>query len=72
MAKYGTLKRNNVRSGSQASSDQYASSVKGSLIFAKAKERDDTRYCGGTIFVDEASGFINITHQVSLNIAETI
>ena len=36
------------------------------------KKRDDERYCGGTIFIDEASGFINLAYKVSLNISKTI
>ena len=36
------------------------------------KKRDDERYCGCIIFIDEASGFINLTHKVSLNISKTI
>ena len=47
-------------------------SIKGRVSFTKGKVRNDKRYYCGTIFVGEASGYVNLIHQVSLNAADTI
>ena len=38
----------------------------------KGKEPKQNKYCGGTIFVDGASGFIFVSHQITLNAGETV
>ena len=70
--KDGNLKKNQLRAGGMVSSDQYVSAVPGRLPHTFGKERDHEKYVGGTIFVDESSGFMYVENQVSLGAAETI
>ena len=72
MNKDGILKVGNLKPGDVVSTDQYVSKLLGRLPHTKGKESDSEKYCGGTIYVDEASGFMYVNHQVSLNAAETI
>lgn len=66
------LKRGDVTPGSRVSIDQYQSTVRGRLPHTKGKEKRDDKYCGGTIFVDHATGFVFLRHQISLRSGETI
>jgi hypothetical protein len=66
------LKTEHLRPGDCVSIDQYTSPLKGRLKHTKGKEKDDDKYCGGTIFVDHASGLIFNAHQISLRTGETL
>ena len=70
--KDGKLKEGNLRPGAMISSDQYMSSVPGQLPNTYGKESAANKYMGGTIFIDEASGYTFIKNQVSLGAAEAI
>ena len=70
--KDGSLKAGNLRPGSCVSTDQYVSSVPGRLPNTYGKERTSDKLDGGTIFVDDSSGFMFNKNQVSLGAAETI
>jgi hypothetical protein len=70
--KDGNLKKNQLRVGGMVSTDQYVSSVPGRLPHTYGKEKVHEQYVGGTIFVDEASGYMYIQNQVSLGASETI
>lgn len=70
--KDGSLKAMNLKPGDMISTDQYVSKELGRLSHTRGKESDHERFVGGTIFVDEASGFVFAQHQVSLGAAETI
>ena len=70
--KDGNPKKNQLRVGGMVSSDQYVSSIPGRLPNTYGKEKDHEKYVGGTIFVEEASGYMFIQNQVSLGAAETI
>ena len=61
-----------IEPGEVVSMDQYVCSVRGRLPFKWGREKESLRYGGGTIFVDHASGFIFVNHQVSFTAAETI
>jgi hypothetical protein len=65
------LRSEHLQPGQKVSMDQYHSSVPGRLPNTKGKESKDKQYCGGTIFVDHATGYIFAQHQVSLSIVET-
>ena len=54
------------------STDQYECRVKGRLPSTKAKEDPHRMYCGRTVFVDHASGVIQIHHQVTLRAPNTM
>ena len=68
----GTLKQNNLRPGSQVSTDQYVSSIKGRLPTGSGRGQEHLKYSGGTIYVDHATSYMFVENQVSLNAAETI
>ena len=70
--KDGGLKKDILCPGAMISTDQFVSSVPGQLPNTYGCEREQDRYSGGTIFVDEASGFVGIYNQVSLGAAKTI
>ena len=50
------------------SSDQFASSLPGRLTLLYGKEKESEKYVGGTIIIDEASGYFLVHNQVSLNV----
>ena len=67
------LRHNNTEpSGDCVSIDQYASTVLGRLPHTKGKEKKDEKYNGGTVFVDHATGYVHIEHQVSMRAGETV
>jgi len=58
--------------GNCVSTDQYECRVKGRLPNTKEKEDPQKMLCGGTFFVDHASGLIIIYNQVSLGTSDNI
>ena len=61
-----------LKPGDMVSMDQCVCAVRGRLPFKRGRERESLRYVGGTIFVDHASGFVFVVHQVSFTATETI
>jgi hypothetical protein len=70
--KDGALKTGHLKPGEMVSTDQYVSKQLGRLPHTRGKESANEKYHGGTIFVDEASGFVFLQHQVGLTASETI
>ena len=66
------IKGDHLQPGDCVSIDQYISSHKGSLSSGYGKTDSNLTYGGGTIFVDHASGFIHVKHQVTLSAGDTI
>ena len=66
------LKRGTLKPGDRVSMDQYESSVRGRLLHTRGREKQGQRYGGGTIFVDHASGYVEVHHQVSLCASDTL
>ena len=66
------LKENNLKPGDRVSIDQYISAVPGRLPHTKGKESKNDKFVGGTLFVDHATGFVFVAHQVSLRAGETV
>ena len=62
----------NLKPGECVSMDQYISSKPGRLPHTFGKEGTEKSYHGGTIFVDHASGFVFVKHQILLNAPETV
>jgi hypothetical protein len=52
--------------------DQYISSVPGRLVTSKGKERKDNQFCGGTLFIDHATKYMYLRHQVTLNAGDNV
>ena len=70
--KQGSLKKNVLFPGQVVASDHYMSSVPGRLYSSRGSTPSERMYHGGTIFVDNATGLIDIEHQVSLSANDTI
>ena len=69
---YNSIKSGDLRPGDRVSMDQYSSITRGRLTKGYWKAPMNETYGGGTIFVDHASGFIHVEHQVSLCASDTI
>ena len=67
-----SIKGGDLHPGDCVSIDQYVSSHKGRLATGYGKTASHLTYGGGTIFVDHASGFTHVEHQVSLSAGDTI
>lgn len=68
----GVLKQDNLFPGQKVSVDHFNCSTKGRLLHTFGKEDPSTQFCGGAIFVDHASGYVFVEHQVHLNTHETL
>jgi hypothetical protein len=68
----GQIKAGDCTPGQRVSIDHYDSHVKGRLWGSYGRSRPEQMYCGGTIFVDHASGLIHVEHQVSLSAMDTL
>jgi hypothetical protein len=66
------LKTNDLQPGDCVSMDHYESTVRGRLASTKGREAWFSKYCGGTILVDHASGLVKVFHQVSLAAPDTL
>ena len=67
-----SLRVDDLEPGDCFSVDQYESSVRGRLPHTRGREGTSSRYRGGTLFYDHASGKIFARHQVSLDATDTI
>ena len=67
-----SIKGEDLNLGDSISIDHYVSSNKGQLATGYGKTSLHLTYGGGTIFVDYASGFTHVEHQVSLSTGGTI
>ena len=70
--KAGALKKDTLFPGQVTAVDQYEVRVKGRLLKSAGKTPEKSMLCGGTIFVDVASGRVKTFHQVSLASLDTI
>jgi hypothetical protein len=67
-----TLKSDNLLPGQRISINHFICSTCGRLLTSAGKTKLNDMYTGECIFVDHASGFIFVEHQVSLNSFETL
>ena len=68
----GSLKEGITTPGQRIYSDQITSVHRGRLFHTAGAEATQDRFCGATIFVDGASGYIHTECQVTLNASDTI
>ena len=68
----GALKQDDLFPGQKVSVDHFVCSTKGRLPHTYGKEDPKLQYSGGAIFVDHATGYTYIHHQVSLTTHSTI
>ena len=66
------IRSGDLRPGDRVSMDQCVCKIRGRLPHTFGKEHVDDRYCGGTLFVDHASGYIFLKNQISLRVGETL
>ena len=62
------IKKDDMESGSCASTDQFERRKTGKIPHTRGKESPEKIFCGGTIFVDHALSKIGISHQVYLDL----
>jgi hypothetical protein len=67
-----SLKVDDLQPGDRVSVDQYMSSVPGRLPHTHGKEKKEDKYTGGTLFINHATGYMFLRHQVSLCAGETV
>ena len=65
------LKKGDIFFGKNVSVDKYVSAVPGRLYSSKGSSSSKNKFCGGTIFVDYASDFVEIRHQCTLSATDT-
>jgi len=68
----GSLKEGQLKPGDRVFCDQLESRVRGRLLHTAGRKLDKDRFCGATIFVDAASGYIHVEFQVTLNATDSI
>ena len=66
------LKKEDLLPGQRVSVDHYQSTQPGRVYTSRSDLNSKSNFVGGAIFVDHASGFIKVMHQVSLDAVETI
>ena len=69
---HGILKAEKLLPGQKVFSDQYVSSVPGRNFTGRGHSQTNVDYKGGTVFVDAASSFLSVHHQVGFTAVETI
>ena len=70
--KENEIKKQHLLPGQKVSADQYVSAVPGRLYTSRESESSKDKLCGWTIFVDHASGYIDVRHQPTLSATGTV
>jgi hypothetical protein len=70
--KRDALRQDDLFPGQKVSVDHFVCSTRGRLQHTFGKEDPKSQYSGGAIFVDHASSYIFVKHQVQLTTHETI
>ena len=65
------LKKDHLLPGQMVSADYYISRAPGRLYHTKGKSDRSDIFSGGCVFIDHASGYVSINHQVAINVTET-
>ena len=66
------LKKDQLLSGQMVSADHYISRDPGRLYHTKGKSDPSDMFSGRCVFIDHASGYVSIKHQVAINTTETV
>ena len=66
------LKKNYLLPGQMMSADHYISRAPGRLYHTKGKPDQYDMFSGGCVFIDHASGYVSIKHQVAIYATETV
>ena len=68
----GSLKVNHTTPASCVFADQLESHIRGHVLHTAGQEPERNRFCGSMVFCDQASRYIHIEHQVTLNASDSI
>ena len=68
----GNVKKDHLLAGQRVSVDHFVCSTKGRLFGSHGRTQPEHMYSGGGIFVDHATGYVHIEHQVHLTSHETL
>ena len=60
------LKKDNILPRQMVSADHYISRAPGRIYLTKGKSDQSDMFSGGCVFIDHASGYVRIKHQVSM------
>ena len=66
------LKKHHLLPGKMVSEDHYISRDPGRLYHTKGKADPSEMFSGGCVFIDHASCYLSIKHQVAINATETV
>ena len=66
------LRKGDLQPGQRVSADHYQSAVPGRLYSSRGGASRADMFTGGCIFVDHASGLVQVLHQVSLSAIDTV
>ena len=66
------LKKDHLLPVHMVSVDHYISRDPGRLYHTKRKSDHSDMFSGGCVFIDHASGYVIIKHQVAINATETV
>ena len=70
--KYQDLKKDHLLTVQMVSEDHYISRAPGRLYHTKGKSDQSDMFSGGCVFIDHASGYVSIKHEVAINVTETV
>ena len=70
--RFGCCSSTNLCPGQEVSVDHFLCSTMGRLFSSRGKTKKSEMYCGGCIFVDHCSNYINIQFQKTLQSHATI
>ena len=66
------LKKDHLLPGQMVSADHYISRAPGRFYHTKMKSDQSDMFSGGCVFIDNASGYVSINHQVAINDTKTV
>jgi GAG-pre-integrase domain len=68
----GNLSKNDLFPGQHVSVDHFICGTEGRLYDSKGRSPKERMYTGGCIFIDHATSFVHVEHQVSLTTHDTL
>ena len=66
------LNKDQLLPGKMVSADHYISRAPGRLYHTKGKSDQSEMFSGGYAFIDDASGYLSIKHQVAINSTKNV
>ena len=66
------LNKDHLLPGQMVSADNYISRDPGRIYHTKGKSDPYDMFSGGYFFIDHASGYVSIKHQVYINATDTV